>query len=255
MSASLPASCTHTRRDGLRLARAIAGAVLTALVLLTASCGSDDKPKKDEPRLLVIDGIEITFEELQPYVDFLQSYRPELGKKTTYIWAMREHMLPMKVARLRFPEERKKQLALAQGFRSVATNIYEMEKQAKLIQHKTRSNLTRQSAMLPVATWLFEQEIVDGERIPVNVNAASPPIELPQGYFVVGSFEFFDSPLVMADYVDAMQVGFVTHTGKEWQKWWAEEQQRIGSKVTFVHPDYRDDLPEWMEVPKTKKKP
>tara|TARA_R110002096_G_scaffold59906_7_gene149935 strand:+ start:626 stop:1357 length:732 start_codon:yes stop_codon:yes gene_type:complete len=226
------------------LAGGIVAIAAIATVAVLATSQPSKKTQKNDPRLLVIDGIEITFEELKPYVDWFQAYRPELGIKTTYIWAMRDHLLPLKVARRAFPEERAKQLALAEGLCSVATNIYELETQSKLIEHKTRSNLTRQSAMIPAAMWLFDE---------LNTNAVSPPIELPQGYFVVGSFEYFHSPLVMADYVDALQVGFVTHLSKEWRVWWENEQRTLGQKVTFVHPDYRDNLPKWMNLPKDKK--
>ncbi|MFT4513899.1 MAG: hypothetical protein ACI89X_002268 [Planctomycetota bacterium] len=234
-------------------ARGIANiAAIATVAVLAGSCASEKKPN-DDPRLLVIDGIEITFADLQPYFEWLKSFRPALGVKTTYIWALRDHVLPLKIAQREFPEERAKQLELAEGLCSVADNIYDLEKESKLIEHKTRSNLTRQSAMLPVAKWLFEMTAIEGKNIPINTNAASQPIELAQGYFVVGSYDFFDSPMVMTEYVDALQVGFVTHTSIAWRKWYENEQLTLGKKVTFVHPDYRDNLPHWMELPKNKK--
>ena len=217
--------------------------------MLLNSCSEDKQVPAADPRLLVIDGIEITFEDLQPYYDFLTNYRPELGTKTKYMWALNNHVLPLKVAQRTFPKERAEKLALAQGLCSVATNIYELEKHSELIEDKVRSNLTRQSAMLPVAMYLFDTK----DTIAVNTNAVSPPIELAQGYFVVGSFVLNESPLVMADYADTLQVGFVTHASKEWREWWENKQLTMGEKVTFVHPDYRDDLPKWMKLPKDKK--
>lgn len=219
------------------------GAIALAAVLSQACSDPAIDPRKD-PRLLVIDGIEITFEELQPYFKFLSDSWPEAGEKTKYIRALREHLLPLKVGQRNFPKERAEQLELAKGLCSVATNVYELEQQSQLIEHKTRSNLTAQSAMLPVAMFAFE---------PTNTNAVSPPIELAQGYFVVGTFELHQSPLKIADYVDALQVGFVTHTSRAWRTWYENEQLTMGKKVTFVHPDYRDSLPEWMEIPKDKK--
>jgi hypothetical protein len=47
-----------------------------------------------------------------------------------------------------------------------------------------------------------------------------------------------------------LQVGFVTHTAKDWGTWFAQEQQRIADTCTFVHPDYRDSLPDWIHPPK-----
>jgi hypothetical protein len=239
VSKPLPPKSRPLRKAWFTRSAATIAAMATMAVLANA-CSSKKNPK-DDPRLLVIDGIEITFAELQPYFDWLKSYRPELGVKTTYIWTLRDHFLPLKVAQREFPAERQKQLELAQGLTSVSSNIYELEEQSKLINHKSRSNLTRQSAILPVAMWLFDD---------LHTNAVSRPIELAQGYFVVGSYEFHHSPMAMTEYVDALQVGFVTHTNKKWHAWWENKQLTLGKKVTFVHPDYRDDLPEWMDLPK-----
>jgi hypothetical protein len=53
----------------------------------------------------------------------------------------------------------------------------------------------------------------------------------------------------MADYVDALQVGFITHSAVEWQQYWRQKREEIGKKVTFLHPDYRDDMPDWIQPP------
>lgn len=241
VSKPLP-SISEPSRQAWRTRRTATITVAAILALMTFACSNKADPK-DDPRLLVIDGIEITFADLQPYFDWLTSFRPELGIKTTYIWALRDHVLPLKFAQREFATERKEQLKLAQGLASVASNIYELEKQSKLISHKSRGNMTRQSAILPVAIWLFDE---------LHTNAVSPPIELAQGFFVAGSYEFHPSPMAMTEYVDALQVGFVTHTKMEWQTWWENEQLTLGKKVTFAHPDYRDDLPKWMDLPKTK---
>lgn len=218
-------------------------AALTALML--AACDRGDAPSPaEDPRLIEIDGITITFEDLQPYYDWLTEYRPGLGVRTKYAWALREHVLPLKLAQREFPEARAKQQVLAEGLCSVATNIMELERRSELIKDKTRSNLTRQSALLPVAMFLFDE---------LTLNAVSRPIELPHGIFVVSAYERHESPLVMADYVDALQVGFITHTSLEWQKYWVEKRAELGRKVTFLHPDYRDDMPDWIHPPKPEK--
>lgn len=225
------------------IARAVVIALLATTALILGAC-SDKSPPVEEKRMLVIDGIEILFEDLRPYVEFIESYRPAVGEKTKNVWVMRDHVLPMFAARRAFGEERAVMLERANALCSVATNILELEQHSKLIEHKRRSNMTRINAKLPVAMFLFDE---------LMTNAVSPPIELPQGYFVVGSYDLNISPLTIADFVDALQVGFVTHTSKDWRVWWESEQLRIGAKVTFVHRDYRDDLPPWMTVPKDKK--
>lgn len=223
---------------GVRCATALAAA------LLHCSCGQASPSAADDPRLIEVDGITVTFEELQPYVDWLTAYRPELGVRTKYMWALREHVLPLKLARREFAEERAAQRELADGLCSVATNIQELEQRSELVKDKSRSNLTRQSALLPVAMFLFDE---------LTLNAVSPPIELPHGFFVVSAYERFESQLVMADYVDALQVGFITHTAVAWEKYWRAKRQEIGRKVTFLHPDYRDDMPPWLQAPAPEK--
>ena len=212
-------------------------ATLLALALAACDTGAG---AADDPRLIAVDGVEVTFAELQPYFEWLTEFRPGLGERTKYTWAMREHVLPLKIAQREFATERAQQRALAEGLCSVATNIKELERRAALITDKRRSDLTRQSAALPVAMFLFDD---------FTLNAVSQPIELPHGFFVVGAYDRHESPLVMADYVDALQVGFITHTALDWQKYWSTKREEIGSKVTFLHPDYRDDMPDWIQPP------
>ena len=218
-------------------------AAMLALALAACDGGAEKKAAADDARLIEIDGVAITFEELQPYFDWLTEFRPGLGERTKYTWAMREHVLPLKIAQREFADERARQRALAEGLCSVATNIKELEQHAALITDKRRSDLTRQSAALPVAMFLFED---------LTLNAVSQPIELPHGFFVVGAYDRHEGPLVMADYVDALQVGFITHTALDWHKYWSRKRQEIGSKVTFLHPDYQDDMPDWIQRPTSK---
>lgn len=215
------------------------------LALALGACGgAATDPDRDDPRLIELDGITITFEELQPYYDWLTEFRPGVGVRTKYMWAMREYVLPLKLAQREFAAERAEQRALAEGLCSVATNIAELEERSKLITHKTRSNLTRQQALLPVGMFLFDE---------LTLNAVSQPLELPHGVFVVSAYERHDDALVMGDYVDALQVGFLTHTSQEWQEYWAGKRAEIGAKVAFIHPDYRDDMPDWIQPPRPDK--
>ena len=60
------------------------------LALALGACGSAaTDPDRDDPRLIELDGITITFEELQPYYDWLTEFRPGIGVRTKYMWAMR----------------------------------------------------------------------------------------------------------------------------------------------------------------------
>lgn len=217
-----------------------AATLLAALLLVALPGCSDPEPTAEENRLLVIDGITITFDDLAPYVEFLHSYMPESGIKTRNLSALSEHVLPVAFARREFPEQRAEMLELARGLCDVAQNVNQLDEMTSLMEHRRRSNLTRITAKLPVAKFLFE---------PLNVGRVSPPLEMPHGWFVVAAYDLFESQLVMSDYVDALQVGFITHTSLEWRNWWDAQKPVIGERVTFVHPDYRDDLPKWMKAP------
>ena len=48
----------------------------------------------------------------------------------------------------------------------------------------------------------------------------------------------------MNDLVDAVQVGFLTNTAGDWQRWWYLEQRRIADKGAYENTTYRNNLPE-----------
>jgi hypothetical protein len=197
-----------------------------------------------EHRLLVLDGIEITLADVDPYVAFFDSWLPEGGRKSKVLRALDDLLIPLRLAQRAFPAERAQLRARAEALCSVATNAYELEQQSQQVKDKRRSNLTRSTALLPVAMHVFD---------PSRVGAVSPPLELPHGWFVVGVFDLQPSPgLVMADYVDALQVGFVTHTSPQFMAWYLEQQQQLADKATFVHPDYEHAMPPWVRVPPRK---
>ncbi|MFK7740002.1 MAG: hypothetical protein AB8H80_06725 [Planctomycetota bacterium] len=220
---------------------ALAAASICCAVLAGSCGGKKPAPEPAEQRVLVIDGITVTFADLEPYTEFLGGYLPESGTKTRNMQALMSHVLPLEASRRAFADERKVQYERAKALCDVATNVLELEQQTELMVHRKRSNLVRAKAPMPVGIFLFD---------PLNTNAVSPPIEVPSGWFVVGSFDYFESPLVISDYVDALQVGFITHTSREWFAWWEEAKVGLGQKVTFVHPDYRDEMPEWVQLPK-----
>lgn len=213
---------------------------LAALAATAAACAEPAPPA--EPRILVIDGIEIRFADVEPYAAFVDTFRPETGTKTKILHVIFDYLLPLRVAQRAFPKERAEQRARAVALTSVATNVAELEQHSALIEHKRRSNLNRTKAQLPVAMFLFD---------PLHVGGVSPPIEVPQGYYVVGAFDLHESPLVLDDHVDALQVGFVTHDAGSWHEFFEAEKRRLADRCTFVHPDYRDSLPDWIRPPKT----
>lgn len=212
-------------------------ALLTALV--AAGC-SDAAPVADD-RLLVVDGIEITLAEVEPYVAFLDGFLPEGGRKAKILRVLEEHLLPLRLAQRTFPEERRQALARARALADVAGNAIELDQQSRLLDDRSRKNVSRLQPRLPVAMFLFQ---------PLGIGSVSKPIEVPAGYVVAAAFDLVESQLVLDDYVDALQVGFMTHDLESWVPWWKAETKRIGPLVTHVHPDYREAMPEWLQLPK-----
>ena len=211
------------------------------MLLLLSACDSPPEPQPaEEQRLIVIDGITVTFEDVAPIVAWLDAFRPDGGRKAKVLNALMNHALPLALARRAFPEQRAQALQNAQALADVSTNIIELEKHSQLNKQKKRSKMARMQPKLAVAMFLFD---------PLQTGAVSEPIEVPEGYFVVSAYELTESQLAVGTFVDALQVAFVTHDAFEWQDWWLAEQQRIGEKATFVHPDYRDDLPRWIKIP------
>lgn len=212
-----------------------------ALAAVLAACGGEPAASA-ETRLLVLDGIEITLADVAPYVTFYDGYLPEGGRKSKVLRALEDQVLPLRLAQRAFAPQRAAQRQLAEAICSVATNAIELEQQSQQVRDKRRANLTRGTALLPVGMWAFD---------PTRVGAVSPPLELPHGWFVVGLFDLKESTgLVLDDYVDALQVGFVTHTRIDFDAWYREQQVLLADKATFVHPDYEHALPSWLRPPK-----
>lgn len=214
-------------------------APLAALAFAVTSCG-DDAPA--EQRLLVLDGIEIRLAEIEPYVAFLDSFIPEGGRKTKIKRVLDEYLVPLRLAQRAFAAERRELKERADALCSVAKNIVELEQQSALIKEKRRSNLSRMHAHLPVAMYAFDA---------LRVGAVSPPLEMPEGWYVVGTYDLRESPgHMLDDYVDALQVGFITHTTSKWLEYYNQQRVELADKATFVHPDYVTAMPDWIRVKK-----
>lgn len=219
-----------------------AGAVLVAGAILLVCT----KAPPAKPPLLVLDGLEIRHEDVAPYVAFLDSFLPEGGQKTKILKVLEEHLIPLRLAQRTFAKERAAMLESALALRSVASNVEELASQSSLMKNKRRANLNRTHALMPVAMFVFD---------PLAIGAVSDPIELPHGWFVVGAYELKESPgQLLDDYVDALQVGFVTHTSGDWNDWYEAQKAGLADKATFIDPDYATAIPPWIRPPKPQSK-
>ena len=216
---------------------------LLALALATSlapiGCGDQAPPATD--RLVVVDGIEIRLAEVEPYVQFLDSFIPEGGRKTKIRRVLEEQVLPLRLAQRAFASKRREQLDRALALCTVATNVAELEAQTKVFEDKTSKKVSRMQAKLPVAMFLFDE---------LKVGSVSAPLEVPFGYIVAGCRGLETSAVALDDAADALQIGFATHPAAEWQSWIDAERKRVASLVTYVHPDYRDAMPAWLQLPR-----
>lgn len=218
------------------------------LCLLFAGCGEQspaappaDPPTGPQDPLLVVDGVTITFADVEGPQRFLASLYPQAGRATKLRRVLEEHVLPLALARRAFAAEREAQRHLAVELCSVAGNVYELEQHARL-RRLARKVSGPRDLDLPLAEFLFD---------PLHLLAVSPPIEVPRGFVVAAAFELMESALTIDDRCDALMVGFFTHDTTAFKEWLAAEQQRVGSLTTWVHPLYRDAMPSWIVLPRS----
>jgi len=220
---------------------------LAATAVLTFGCSKpappSPTPAKAPPSatelLARIDGLDIRFGEVLPYLAVLDTVGPEWSPKVKFRRVLEEFTIPLRLAQRAFPEQRSKLLEQAKALRAIASNYRELEQHGGQLVTK-RKKLTRRSVELPIAMFLFDEMLV---------GSVSDPIEVPRGFVVATAHDILPSAMVIDDLVDSLQVGFLTHSPGDWQSWLENEQNRIANRVEFVHPDFRDHLPHWLILP------
>lgn len=208
-------------------------------------CSKDPSPRTPIPaqapaptdRLLVVDGIVITFADVQPFVDYLDTIYADHSRRTKIRRILDEYVLPMRLAQRAFPEQRREQLERANALRGVADNAVELQAKAALF-HPARKNWGRRDVELPVSQFLFDT---------TRTGAVSEPIEVPHGYKLVAALDLAEAAVVGDDLVDGVIVPFVTHDVPAMARWYDEQKSKLSA--SWIHPDYRDAAPEWLKLP------
>lgn len=222
------------RRSASRTSLALAAALLVG-------AGCAEEPTVATDLLLVVDGLEFRQADVAPYVAFLRSFVPESGEKTKVRVVLEEYLLPLRLAQRAFPEARQLALTRARGLCEVATNAAELDEQSRLLQQRQRANMSRRRPQMPVAMFLFD---------PMKLGSVSEPLEVPVGYVVAAAFDLHESALMIDDYVESLQVPFVTHDTESWATWLEAEKERVATRVSYVHPEFREAMPSWLQLPK-----
>lgn len=191
-----------------------------------------------ETRILSVDGIDFTYGEVQPYVDFFDRIYPKWTLASKVRRTLEVYLVPLRFAERDFASERAAALQHAQALAAVAGNVVELEQKGGATA--VRKTLIMPQLELPLALFLFDRS---------KTGSTSPPIALPQGFSVVGAFDVVDGAVVGDDLVDAEQVTFFTHQKDDFNEWLTQLRVRLADKVTFVHPDFRNATPDWLKLP------
>lgn len=235
-----------TRPDRLRhLTAAAAAALLLALTGCsreTAATGTGapaQAPLTADTLLLTLDGIEFRWGEASGYVAFYDSIYPQWSLRTKLRKVLEDHLVPLRLAQRAFPELRTEQLQKARAMQSVCGNALELARKAEGLHHR-RGEVGLQLVEVPIAVYLLDR---------AKLGSVSDPIELPQGYMLCGALDLREGGVVGDDLVDAVQVPFQTHDHPTFRKWLDEQQALLARKASFVHPDYRNAMPVWLQLP------
>jgi hypothetical protein len=189
--------------------------------------------------LLTLDGIEFRWGEASAYVAFYDSIYPQWSLRTKLRKVFEDHLVPLRLAQRAFPELRTEQLQRARAMQSVCGNALELARKAEGLHHR-RGEVGLQLVEVPVAMFLLDR---------AKLGSVSEPIELPQGYMLCGALDLREGGVVGDDLVDAVQVPFQTHDHPTFRKWLDEQQAALARKASFVHPDYRNAMPVWLQLP------
>lgn len=227
-----------------------AGLVVLAFVAaLVALRRDEDQPPVDGPKLpkslqptdllLELDGMRITWGDVADQVAWLDELAPEYSLQKKVLKVLPEHTIPVLFARREFGAQREEMRQLAETLRKGVGNVNELEK-AAVDRNFRRAPMTRGDMTVPVARFLFDE---------TNVGGVSQPIEVPMGFVVVGAFDLKQARAPMEDVVEAGMLGFFTHDERAFADWSNQLRERIRTRVTYVHPDFRLAMPPWLVLP------
>lgn len=205
-----------------------------------------DQPKTAPPVrpgvVLELDGIEVREAELEPLLAFVRKSGDRPGRNLSVQIVLDRHVLPTWFARRAFAAERQRLQAQAEAMRRsvMASGGADPQLRAKgaILGGEESPGLIARNAMeLAQAAWCFE---------PDNLGLVSPVVEVPRGFCLLSFADFRPGLERSGDLVNAYQVPFYTHDKRAFDTWWAEQKLALAGKLSYVHPDYVDALPNWL---------
>ncbi len=213
-------------------------------VLLLLTCNGDylpEPPVQKDPVILRVADLEVRQTEIQAFADYLQELDPIMGKMKRCRDLLAGYLLPLKLARRDFPNERAGQRKRAEVLARVLGNTASYDDLVAQSQRypgaRLQKALVRPLMTLPEARWAFED---------IRIGQASPILETPRGYSILATLDKQPGPTRHYDAADVWTVPFHTHDYRTYVDWLARARQSLSGKVTFIHHDYKEALPDWL---------
>ncbi len=197
----------------------------------------------DEEVVLRIGELSVTAGEVHAFDDWLNRLDPRIGRETRLKSVLDEFVLPIAAARRAFPELRQVQREAAEALARVVGSggLAQLRETAAGIPDAADLDRVHPTKMpFPVSNFAFNAE---------NVLAVSPPIEVPRGYWIVSTDEYREGLSSTDDRILVFRVPFMTHSEADFNEWWFQTRQELGQQLEFVHPDYKNALPYWVQQP------
>lgn len=228
-------------RHGRTISYALTVTATLAAIVIFARC--EPPPEPDGPRvpgaIVEFEGVSIMPEDVERWTPYLATWDPKSGQKARRRVALEKEVLPLALSRSAFPGQRAEQLERAREVRSVVGNTIELEAfaEAREFEQATKP-YSRSSLPLAVAEFAFLEE---------HVGAVSDPIEVERGYVLVGVKDLQRGLATAYDLVHLVIAPFYTHPSNEYDAWLEDARTRAKATLSYVHPDYVDLLPIWLQ--------
>ncbi len=211
--------------------------------MLAAGCGDSDTPAGDAPPgvVLELDGIQVTEAEISEYVDYILSVDKRTGKREMVRAILDQHILPVRLAQRAFAEQRQALRAQCEALaHAVGNGGYPalLRKGGPLVGNQDNLVLSRYELPLAIQRYAFDE---------TRIGLLSPVIETPQGFSLVSVFNIERGMARPADRVEFFQVPFYVLGPTEFDAWLRQHQVEVAAKLTYVHPDYAEALPPWLQ--------
>lgn len=221
-------------------------AALAPLALLgLCVCKRDPAPPaRPAGVVLEIDGLTIERREIEEWYPYLESIEPRLGHKTRIRAILANHVLPQRLA-ARAHWQRRAELRLkAEGLARLATNYTDLMALAqKSEEPEHRGYAPARPFAYSDLPYALARAVLDEQRL----GQVQGPIETPQGFAVLSTKRIIKGTMTPENLAESYVVLFYTHDAKGFAEWLLPAQSSAAGRVTYVHPEFADALPDWIK--------